>query len=282
MNLPTRSALRAFVPSCLSVLLAACSADVPLNPSFPLTLADAKGELREMRADPRSLERPVVVLGGIHDPGFIAPGLAREVKKLTTPDAPVIAVSFLTASDFETCRRRVIDAVDRAFPSDDPAATVEVDAIGVSMGGIVARYAARPRTDGGRRLRVRRLFTIGSPHLGARMADLPTFDSRILDMRRGSTLLAALNDHAVDEDPEVYPYTRLGDSIVGAEHTAPPGRPAWWVQNVPFAFAHLAASHDARFLADIMRRLRGEPAYATEPAAPLPGDGGSTGTPDLP
>jgi len=271
---PARYSPRAFIASCVCALpMTACSADVPLNPSFPLTLAEAKCSLREMRKDPRPLERPVVILGGIHDPGLVAPGLARDVRKITERDGPVIAVSFFTASHFEECRRRVIDAVDRAFPTDDPEATVEVDAIGVSMGGIVARFSARPRSDDGRRLRIKRLFTIGTPHIGARMAGVPTFDRRIIDMRRGSAFLADLNDRPLPEDPELFPYTRLGDQIVGADRAAPPGRTAWWVQNVPFGFAHLTASHDARFLADIGRRLRGEEPYARRPAAPLPGTG---------
>jgi hypothetical protein len=259
-----------------ALLLAACSPDVPLNPSFPLKLADAKTALREMRADPRPLERPVVVLGGIHDPGVAAPGLARSVRRITEPDAPVIAVSFFTASSFDDCRRRVIEAVDEAFPTDDAEATVEVDAIGVSMGGIVARYSARRGAEGERRLRVRRLFTIGTPHVGAQMANLPTFDQRIVDMRQDSALLATLNDEPAPEDPELFPYARLGDQIVGANRSAPPGRTAWWVQNIPLAFAHLGASSDARFLADIGRRLRGEPPYTTEPPAPLPKRGERT------
>jgi hypothetical protein len=40
----------------------------------------------------------------------------------------------------------VIDAVDDQFAKQATGDTVEVDVIGVSMGGLVARYAARRRT----------------------------------------------------------------------------------------------------------------------------------------
>ncbi len=248
-----------------------CSADDPMNPSFPLSVADARDEWRVMMENPRPFARPLVILGGIYDPGFVAPATARDLRKITTEDARIVTVSFLMTADFDACRARAIRAVDAAWPNDDPDATVEVDVLAISMGGLVARYAARPTPDAPRRLNVRRLFTISTPHLGARMASLPTLDARVLSMRGDSGFLDALNGEHRAGDPEIVPYTRLGDAIVGPERSAPPGRTAWWVANMPFAFAHLNASHDPRILVDIARRLRGESPYTREPAAPLPG-----------
>jgi hypothetical protein len=136
------------------------------------------------------------------------------------------------------------------------------------MGGIVSRHAARPREDG-RRLRVRRLFTIASPHRGARMATLPTLDRRQIDMRPGSPFLAELDGALEQADYELVTYARLGDAVVGAANSAPHGRDPWWVDCPPLGFAHLGAGHDHRILADIARRLRGEEPLVREPPVPV-------------
>ncbi len=265
-------------------LVGGCSADRPLNPLFPLTLGEAKAALHLMRSEPRPLERPVVVAGGIHDPGFVAQGIARTLRQVTQQDEMVISVSFFGhgAGTFDECRERLVDAVDRAFPTDDPHLTVEVDVIGSSMGGIVARHAARRRDDGGKRLRIRRLFTISTPHQGATMAALPTLDQRQIDMRPGSAFLAALNAEPHAADYDLHPYTRLGDLIVGPERSAPPGLHPRWVANLPLSFSHLGASHDPRILADIARRLRGERPFSSRPQAVTPETADSAAPPPPP
>lgn len=265
--------------------LSACSSD-PVNPSFALTVRDANQLLDQMADEPGTLERPVVILGGIHDPGVAAPRLAGDLEDVLKPGAPIIAVSFFFSNDFEKCRRKAIEAVEREWPSDDPDATVEVDVIGVSMGGLVGRYASRPRTDGQKRLRVHRLFTISTPHRGARMAMWPTIDARIHDMRQGSAFLALLNDHPAPTDPEVIAYARLDDAVVGAENASPPAVVPFWVATPPLELAHIESSADPRIVADIVRRLRGEITYSNGTAAPLPrrtkGESGGTGDPPHP
>jgi hypothetical protein len=260
--------MRILAVTIVCTVVAGCSADRPMNPSFAVPMAEAKAILRGMREDPKALQRPLVVLGGIHDPGFIAGRVARSVRRTMGPDDLVTAVSFTGrgTGTFDGCRDRLIEAVRSAYGPADGPATVEVDVIAFSMGGLVARHAARPRDDGGMQLKVRRLFTISSPHRGARMAGLPTLDHRAVEMRPGSEFLAALDAELAKAPYELYAYTRLSDMIVGAENTAPPGRHPWWVANPPFALAHLGAPHDPRIMADILRRLRGEEPLATLPA----------------
>ena len=74
----------------------------------------------------------------------------------------------------------------------------------------------------------------------------------------------------IDERAVVHPDARIGDTMVGEENTAPPGQVAWWVPNRAFEPAHLLAFGDPRIHADILRRLRGEQPYTTEPRAPWP------------
>lgn len=273
MHRPRRLILIAIVLAAF----AGCSADRPLNPSLPLPFAEAKAALRVMGTEPRPLERPVVVTGGIHDPGFAAAGIASQIRRVSTDRDQVISVGFFGANTFDACRDRLIKAVDKAFGSAGPQETVEVDVVGFSMGGLVARHAARPRNDGGRRLRIRRLFTISCPHRGARLAALPTIDERAIDMRHGSDFLAELDADLAGAGYVLYCYARLGDMIVGAENAAPPGCHPWWVANAPFSFAHLSAGDDPRFLADIARHLRGEPPFSTERPANLPGEAATAG-----
>ena len=172
-----------------------------------------------------------------------------------------MGVSFALCSTFDECRRKVIAAVDREFPGPDPLRTTEVDVVGVSMGGIVARYAAlRSENADARRLRVARLFTISSPHLGADRARLPAVNQLQRDMRADSAFIRRLNRPENAPAFPVFPYVRLGDHTVGAANAAPVGMAAWWVPDVPLQPPHSGAVVDARIIADIARRLRGEAA----------------------
>jgi hypothetical protein len=255
----------------LAPALTGCTA--PANPSFPVTITDARAALKDMEAAPKPLPRPVVVLGGFHDPG-LGPFVWRNEVRRWAKGATVIEASFPFAHDFDECRRAVIAAVDRACPTDDPDATVEVDVIGASMGGLVGRYAAvsKPRE---RRLRVARLFTVSSPHRGAAWADaVPALSRLHADMREGSDFfqrLEAAEAATTADDFELVPYVRLGDRIVGAAHAAPTGNVAWWVPNGPMELAHLGANTDPRVRADVARRLRGEMPLTKTPPAAVPG-----------
>jgi hypothetical protein len=118
------------------------------------------------------------------------------------------------------------------------------------------------------------LFTASSPHLGALRAQrLPRLLQMQEDMTPGSQFLRRLEE-AESGGPgyEIVPYVRLGDDVVGAVYAAPRGRAAWWVTDVPGEFSHLGAMTDPRILADVLRRLRGERPWTTEPPASLPTD----------
>jgi hypothetical protein len=290
----------------LAALLVAmgCATHAP-NPSFNVSNDDARAALREMKHDAKPLPRPLVILGGLDDPGVATMVLGDDFREITGDDSRVIGVSFFFCGSFDGCRKRVIDAVDKAFPSDDPVWTTEVDVVAVSMGGLVARYAAapprarqatatatatatanaasQPTTDRAptRRLHIARLFTISSPHRGAALAFLPTFNQLQIDMRAGSRFLQRLDayDELIEagsaqtrpyDSYELIPYVRLDDVIVGERNAAPAGWTPWWVPAEPFQDSHMFAIADPRIVADIARRLRGEPPLTSDPPAPLP------------
>ena len=255
---------------CVAVLaLAACSADRPRNPSFPLELDAARDAWRQMDAQPRPPLRPVVVIGGIFDSPARVQRLAARLRQLTADDAPVVAVSVRDAASFDAAVADLRAAL-AALPGAAGGAAPQVDVVGVSMGGLVARYAAlAPHPP----LVVRRLFTLASPHRGARTAVLPMPQTRVRDMRAGSAFLRALDAGLPAQTAagmEVVAYVRLGDAVVGAASAAPPGQAPFWLANQPWQLAHSQIDGDERILVDIARRLRGEAAFATQPAAALP------------
>ena len=259
---------------CLLLMAATATAGCAAqrqNPSFAVTKSQARAAMREMRSHRVPLQRPLVILGGFSDPGLGSHTLRSTMRKLFDDGKGrrIVGVNFTGTGSFAECRRRVIAAVNEAFPSDDPHQTVEVDVIGLSMGGLVARVAADVDVPGQARLRVARLFTISSPLRGAKLARFPlVLTTMHRDMRAGSALLERLN--AREPPYEMYSYTRLRDRTVGEEYAAPDGRVAWWLDSAALESAHFTAALDPRILADIARRLRGETPFTTAPPAPLP------------
>ncbi len=257
----------------LAVLLGGGCAGPRVNPSYPLTLHRAELELNQMEHDPKALPRPVVVLGGWGDVLGLPPAYLAEQLRLATGDDHMISIGFGGRVSFDECRRRVIERIEEAFPSDDPDWTTEVDVVGYSMGGLVARYAASPQPDGDvslKRLRIARLYTISTPHRGALMAKIAPPGSLAEDMQAGSAFLQHLDEALVSARYPITPYVRLGDAIVGASNTAPHGQTPWWVPRRPYSRSHNDAFKDPRLIADIARRLRGETPYTTGPAEPVP------------
>ena len=244
------------------------------NPSLPVSPEEARGDLERMADEPVEPRRPVVVLSGWGDIGLVSSTMRRRLRRVLGGDVPVVAMCFPLTLSMDAARRKVVRTVRRRLGSsgEDGLDTVEVDVIAFSMGGLVARYAAASLEGegggGGGRLRVRRMFTISSPHGGALMADLPIPDPKVLAMRSGSRFLEALDGH--EADYELYAYTRLDDPVVGSHNTGVEGHPHWWVDVLPATTPHKGCTDDPRVLADIFRRLRGEEPLATEPAAPLP------------
>ncbi len=223
-----------------------------MNPSFPTTVSQANGDLARMAAAPRPLERPLVIVGGFIDPG-IAPLLLSWQFDSLAGDDRIIRVPMGMCFSFESCRANVIEAVERKFPCADPRQTVEVDVIGMSMGGLVAPPVPRSASQG-KRLRIARLFTISSPLQGADSAErYPPLHPLMMPMRAGSAFLTELNAHLPDYP--VVSYVRLGDRPVGPQNASLPGRTPWWVATPWFNDPHNGAMCDPRIVADIARRF---------------------------
>jgi len=241
---------------------------MPVNPDFQPPSDGFQAEWDRMRADPKPLPRPLMVLAGWRAPRFPSANLARFLADLSgAPASPALAVSFTFGLSMDAAVRRLCDLVERRFPSSSATDSTEVDIVGISMGGLIARAAAIAGP-GHKRLRISRLFTLGTPHRGARMAALIPFDPLVRGMRPGSTFLSHLDNDRPGY--ELVCYTRLRDSWVGARNTAPRGRDPVWTPG-PLLLSHQTISLDPLIRTDIARRLRGEPPLAAR-ASPPPCD----------
>ena len=249
----------------VSLFLLATGCAHQSNPSFDVSTHQARVILDRLAEDPRPLDRPLVVVGGFADPG-IGAGLVHAALASRIRDERVLDVVTAFGCDFDDCRQQLIEQVQRRFGNQ------QVDVIGMSMGGLVARYAAAP-LPGRPGLNVARLFTISAPHRGAILASLPTLDQKMIEMRPGSALLDCIALYDAHADYELIPYARLGDFTVGAKYSAPPGITPWWISTPFFQDPHDGANFDPRILADIVLRLRNEPPLTHDPRAPLPSCG---------
>jgi hypothetical protein len=253
--------------SLFAIIASIGCATKPVNPTFAVTTDQAEHALDEMKQQPKRLQRPVLIIDGYNDPG-IGSAIVRKKIVEATGDKRIVTVSCASCRTFDECRKRVTDAVDRAFPTANDKLTTEVDVIGISMGGLVARYSAEPPNGKGKQLRIARLFTLSSPLRGAKAASLPTFNQLQKDMRIGSPFLAKVN--AIKPTYPIYPYVRLDDKTVGPANASPPGEEPIWVANLALQPAHMFVVVDPRIIGDVARRLRGEPPLSKDQRTPLP------------
>jgi len=221
-----------------------------------------------MQNDAKALERPLVIMSGWMDIGLTLHAIESPFERVFGREQ-ILGIIFPGNHSFDQCRAKVIRQVDENFPCASPNETQEVDVVAFSMGGLVARYAALSQP-GLRRLRIRHLFTISTPHQGADLADLPHWDQRVVDMRRGSPFLTQLKQALPECNYVLKCYARLGDTLVGTRNTAPKGFPLWWIRNRPPDLPHMGAADDPCILADIMCHLRNEPTLSAAVPLPLP------------
>lgn len=262
MNTVVRRLVGAGVAVVVTIGLAGCFTIHVDNPSFPATSREIDAEHKRMRAEPVGLERPVIVLSGYRSPSPVVNRLAERIRRLTGAERERIAtLAYIWSGTVEGPARKAVARVEEQWPSDDPEWTTEVDVVAISMGGLVARLAAADPElrgePGGKRLRIRTLYTLASPHRGARLADWIRLDSAGCSMKPGSAFLASLDEAFGDRAYEVVPYAVLRDGWVGARHASPVGQEPIWVSG-RFVMSHHMVSFNRRIQADLARRLRGE------------------------
>ena len=203
------------------------------------------------------------MLSGWRAPGWPAAWLARRLRTLVGDPDPslTLTVPFTFIWRFEEGVRRVAEQVEHRWPDRDGGP--EFDVVGISMGGLIARAAAAGLFT--RPIPIARLFTLGTPHRGAKIARWVRPDPLVKQMRPGSQLLARLDEAAAAH--ELICYTRLRDSWVGATNTAPIGTEPIWTPG-PLCLGHQTITTDSLIVTDIARRLREEPPLARAASRP--------------
>lgn len=254
--------------------LGGCTGMRSTNPDYPASAAVIQGELERMASQPATLQRPLVVIAGWRAPSWSSRLMAHRIRRVTGAQRDeVLPLAFPLALDLNAVAAAVVKRVEERWPSEDPDRTIEVDVVGISMGGLVARLAAlTPQergegAEGEKRLRIARLVTLGTPHRGAKLAPLVPLDPCAKCMRAGSAFLNNLNARFDGAEYELVPYARLNDRWVGATNAAPPGREPIWVPGPP-VMSHQTITGDRRILADLARRLRGEAPLAARGSHP--------------
>lgn len=220
-------------------------------------------DMRRMKAEPVTLERPILVLAGWRSPRTLAYILARRLRSLTgAPRELFASLSYPYGSDIDPLADRAAAlAAERFGPH------THIDVVAVSMGGLVARTAALP--DRAQPLHIKRLFTLGTPHRGAKLAEHIQIDPASRKMMPGSDFLAKLDVALESASFELFPYAATGDWLVGATNTSPPGADPIWFEGHPL-LAHQMITHHMSIVVDIARRLRGESPIAAP--SPVPRD----------
>lgn len=248
------------------------------NPAYPATKSEVRAAIDTMEETPVGLDRPLVVLSGWRSPAMTGSHLGERIREVTGADEDrVISVGYMWGSDIPSIADKVAQRVAEEFGSEvDPLTgqrwTAEVDVVAISMGGLVARTAwAEPNEVGrelGVRLNIQTLYTLGTPHRGARLAKWIRLDDASAQMEPGSDFLAKLDAATLGEknDLRIVPYATLRDSWVGAGNSAPNGQEPIWVPG-RLVLSHHLISLDKRILADLGRRLRGETPLG-QPSAP--------------
>jgi len=237
------------------------------NPDFPGTRAEVLADWARMRREPCALARPVIVLAGWRAPAS-ARGVGFRLCGITSQQSgDFLSIAYPGKASIEQAAHTAAAGILERF-GRDPARPIDVDVVGISMGGLVARtLAAGLHGSPPLPVRFRRLLTLATPHRGASLARFIAPDRAARDMRPGSALLEELDAHLPDAPFQLTCYAQLRDWWVGATRTAPPGHhPIWCDTEGPAqrTFSHFLINFNPRVLRDIALRLRGE-----EPVARL-------------
>jgi len=116
--------------------------------------------------------------------------LAKRLRKrlgLGPRDTSVYPIWFHNLDTFDQCVERTVTLAHKHFGTG-----AVLDVVAVSMGGLIARKAIIDGHDG-THINARRLFTLATPHKGAKLANLIALDSTSRDMRPGCDFLCDLD-----------------------------------------------------------------------------------------
>jgi pimeloyl-ACP methyl ester carboxylesterase len=221
-----------------------------------------------MRRTPVELARPVVVLNGYHGWWGLA-STVRDGLREATGSNNIICVSYAHRCSLAAAAKDVRAALAKHLGDDYASGRGAFDCVGISMGGIVASaLAAKGASDedervlraarAGESLAVARVFTLGTPHRGAMLAERVRPDLAARELRAGSPVLQALQRAVTaGTTPKPYCFAQTRDAIVGMHNARPRGVRLQRMPG-PVIGSHFTSARNPVFWAAIARELRGE------------------------
>lgn len=202
------------------------------------------------------IARPLAVIKGWRSFERNAEHLARAIRERTAHDERSCrAFGYRSRRGIPAIAREIATRLADTWPDAD-----ELDIAGISMGGLIARHIAahppHPQTP-----RIRTLYTLATPHRGARLARVFHFiDPAAAQMAPGSGLLRDLDRALLDPERRprrIVAFSRTRDWWVGTANTTPaapaPADGSHTVAAPPHTLAHLLVTYDRtipRLIAD--------------------------------
>jgi hypothetical protein len=212
-------------------------------------VARARAQLARMRASPVALARPVVVFNGYRGWWGLASTVRDALREATGSD-DIIFVSYAHRGTFAQACDDARRTIARYLGPAAARGEVPFDAVGISMGGLVARVlTTRGASDADERVlreargsdstvRIATLHTLSTPH------------------RPGSPLVRALHRaHEASMGPALHCFGQTRDAIVGVSNTAPKGVTPVRMPGPAFG-SHFTSARNPVFWAHIATSLR--------------------------
>lgn len=234
--------------------------------------AQALTTLDQMHMQPKQLARPVVVFNGYR--GWWGPAsTVRDGLRKATGSNDIVFVSYGNRGTIEHACADARRVIARHLGADYASGAMSFDAVGISMGGLIARVlSTRGATDddeallrtlrGGACLHIATLFTLATPHRGATMAKRIAPDPAAKAMVPGSPMLQALEaarTHPMGTHaPALVCFGQSRDAMVGLGNTAPKSARSIRARG-PRVGSHFTSARNPVFWMHIARALRGEP-----------------------
>lgn len=254
--------------TCLaSAVLAGCgSAYVYREAGVPQTTKAAEQALLEMARDPKPLRRGLLVIHGWRDSARRWGNLVYWLERcMTNADHTVTVFDYSGDQSISDLTRELFERY---------GVSGEVDVVGHSMGGLIAREAARLGL-----VRIRRLFSMASPHAGSYLARYGPWFRQLREMTPGSGFLRRLNSDPRSRDFHIVTYWMEGDFLLTQDSSQSIGDAHFVLSRSRkplFRYTHNQLVMDKRVIHDILCRLRNE-SYTPDckPYCPSPAEGGA-------
>lgn len=223
--------------------------------------SEARAGLWRLAENRKALPRPLILLSGWNDDPVLWGEFRHWLGRCATDlDGRVFAPDLRGPGG-------VKGAADRLAAQF--AGLGEVDVVAHSVGGLVAREAARGGR-GAKRLRVVRLYTLGTPHAGTKWSKyhriLPLHE-QVADCLPGSDFLASLAADPTSSEMPICSSWAEGDIVITRESATAAGEEHHVYARAEKSRVHHRSIRDPRWVRDVIGALLGEGAGAAERSA---------------